>query len=545
MALTVEQLQDYINANVKKNGRNAITGDIMNYLMLQFVDWVDSYSALPSYPGNSLKYLRVNAAETGTEWHTLTKSDVGLSNVDNTADIDKPLSTATTLALSGKQDTLVSGTNIKTLNGATLLGSGNITLTVALTVGTTSISSGTAGRVLYEGAGNVLQEDAGFLFDPTNKTLTNYGKGATSTNTSFGIGVFQNGTGAGAQNTVYGWGAANYLTSATGNAIFGYRAGGGVLAANFTGTNNSLFGNGAGLYLSSGIQNTFLGGNTGTSITTGSYNTIVGHYTGSLPAGCAQYVILSDGSGAVALWKDGSNRIGFGHDPLTATLAAKVDIKSPGALSSDLAFKIRNSSNTHDLYNIAGDGSWIYRNNANTGYLYYNATGGWEFQQSGVKYNLTVAGFTTLVSDGSTGIAIGSLSHRAIMYKDGNFQIEAASGILQTSGQGGFSLKNGTAPSAFTADRFTMYSADITAGLAAPHFYLENNDIVKIYSIGGWGTPTGTLTRTTYVTYTSPSISSTPTQAEVQAISDHLQIISERQAAIISDLKTGHQLFKA
>ena len=30
-------------------------------------------------------------------------------------------------ALAGKQDTLVSGTNIKTINGETLLGSGNIT----------------------------------------------------------------------------------------------------------------------------------------------------------------------------------------------------------------------------------------------------------------------------------------------------------------------------------------------------------------------------------------------------------------------------------
>jgi hypothetical protein len=47
MALTLTQLQDYINTNVKKNGRNAITGDQMNYLMLNFVDWVSSNTALP------------------------------------------------------------------------------------------------------------------------------------------------------------------------------------------------------------------------------------------------------------------------------------------------------------------------------------------------------------------------------------------------------------------------------------------------------------------------------------------------------------------
>ena len=37
---------------------------------------------------------------------TLTKSDVGLSNVDNTSDANKPISTATAIALSGKQDSL-------------------------------------------------------------------------------------------------------------------------------------------------------------------------------------------------------------------------------------------------------------------------------------------------------------------------------------------------------------------------------------------------------------------------------------------------------
>jgi len=58
----------------------------------------------------------------------LSKSDVGLGNVDNTADADKPVSTATQTALNAKQATLVSGTNIKTIEGQSLLGSGNIDL---------------------------------------------------------------------------------------------------------------------------------------------------------------------------------------------------------------------------------------------------------------------------------------------------------------------------------------------------------------------------------------------------------------------------------
>ena len=61
-------------------------------------------------------------------WQTLNKSAVGLSAVDNTADVDKPISNATNAALAGKQAQLVSGTNIKTINFIDLLGSGNITI---------------------------------------------------------------------------------------------------------------------------------------------------------------------------------------------------------------------------------------------------------------------------------------------------------------------------------------------------------------------------------------------------------------------------------
>ena len=58
----------------------------------------------------------------------LTKQNCGLSNVDNTSDLNKPISAATQTALNAKQDVLVSGGNIKTLNTISLLGAGNITL---------------------------------------------------------------------------------------------------------------------------------------------------------------------------------------------------------------------------------------------------------------------------------------------------------------------------------------------------------------------------------------------------------------------------------
>lgn len=56
----------------------------------------------------------------------ITKSMVGLGSVDNTSDNNKPISAATQTALNTKQATLVSGTNIKTVGGQSLVGSGEI-----------------------------------------------------------------------------------------------------------------------------------------------------------------------------------------------------------------------------------------------------------------------------------------------------------------------------------------------------------------------------------------------------------------------------------
>jgi len=78
--------------------------------------------------GNNIKTVNGNSL-VGSGAVTLTKTDVGLSNVDNTTDVSKPISTATQNALNNKQDALVSGTNIRSINGTSILGTGNIVLT--------------------------------------------------------------------------------------------------------------------------------------------------------------------------------------------------------------------------------------------------------------------------------------------------------------------------------------------------------------------------------------------------------------------------------
>ena len=74
-----------------------------------------------------------------------------------------PVPSSVTTALATKQDTLVSGTNIKTLNNTSLLGSGNITLNAT--------PSGVAGAIQFSN-GSAFASDASNLFwDDTNNRL--------------------------------------------------------------------------------------------------------------------------------------------------------------------------------------------------------------------------------------------------------------------------------------------------------------------------------------------------------------------------------------
>ena len=79
----------------------------------------------------------VDTSATTTKKITLTqvKTSLALNNVDNTSDANKPVSSAQQTALDAKQATLVSGTNIKTINGTSVLGSGNIAISSAVAWG--------------------------------------------------------------------------------------------------------------------------------------------------------------------------------------------------------------------------------------------------------------------------------------------------------------------------------------------------------------------------------------------------------------------------
>jgi hypothetical protein len=76
-------------------------------------------------------------------------------------------------ALEHLDSTKVPTTRTLTINGTTQDLSADRTFTIAtgLTVGTTPITSGTVGRVLFEGTGNVLQQSTNLFWDNTNSRL--------------------------------------------------------------------------------------------------------------------------------------------------------------------------------------------------------------------------------------------------------------------------------------------------------------------------------------------------------------------------------------
>jgi len=93
-------------------------------------------------------------------------------------------------------------------------------------------------------------------------------------------------------------------------------------------------------------------------------------------------------------------------------------------------------------------------------------------------------------TDASYPAIIRSKAAQSIAFKDGtnsNLDIYSAGQLSIGGGGAPFGSTNtltvlaGTAPTATASDCFTLYSKDITAGNAAPHFITENGAIVKIY----------------------------------------------------------------
>lgn len=65
------------------------------------------------------------------------------------------------------------------------------------------------------------------------------------------------------------------------------------------------------------------------------------------------------------------------------------------------------------------------------------------------------------------------------------------------------------------------------------------SDFLSAYNLQVYGAPTGTLTRTAFVSYPGQAIFDPPTQAQVQAMDTALQEVSQHLAALITDMQNN------
>ena len=192
------------------------------------------------------------------------------------------------------QATLVSGTNIVTINSTSLLGSGNLVVSAS--------PSGVAGAIQFSDGSAFSSDATNFFWDDTNNRLgvgTNTltartqikGTGATNATTSLlvqnsagtnslqctdDLSVFSHGKGGITSNTIFGKGAFQGTSP--------------------SGTNSTAFGVDALAIAGGGGSNTAIGSAVLTTVVRGSNNTCVGHSAGSIGNFSNSTII---GSGAI------------------------------------------------------------------------------------------------------------------------------------------------------------------------------------------------------------------------------------------------------
>ena len=289
----------------------------------------------------------ISTGTTGTDFNVVSSGTDHKFNIPTASATNRgALSTTDWSTFNSKQPTLVSGTNIKTINSTSLLGSGDIAISSGLTVGTTAIASGTIGGILFQNGSNLLAQDAALFWDNTNK------------------------------------------------------------------------------------------------------------------------------------------RLGVGATPSTSV---RLDVRAQGALSTDLAFRVRNSADTTNIFQVNGDGS-----------------GGFNIDTKVIKFGS--GSYIQTGSSNATTLFVGFGLYNCALSNNFNGGNQTAYGFnhlniggsLSTDGTKTLEIAVGTAPTSTGANSIKMYAAQIGAyGTAAPHFRTADGNIIKLYR-----QPTGGAA-STFVTNTS------------------------------------------
>jgi len=318
--------------------------------------------------------------------------------------------------------------SFKTINSQSILGSGNIEVG-GIAVGTTAVTSGTIGRVFFQGTGNVVQQSASLFWDNTNSRL---GVGATPA-TTVRLDVRAQGAlstdlalrvrnSADTQNllSVTGDGriaiGLNAQILGTSDAFKNVVIGGGAkdisaagVSENAVALGYNAVSNNSGTAIGANTQVTAVSGVAlGASAYAGQDSTAIG--AGARADGTSGYQSLAIGKGARA-------------SALLSGIIAVGQSSYTNALGQTLAFCVDPTGANSQTMLLTNKANLVFKNSTQL--------------TSGTHWNTTATNTLT--------------------------------------------IHNGTVPNGNIVDAAQFYVADIVAGNAAPHFRTENGSIIKLY----------------------------------------------------------------
>jgi hypothetical protein len=288
-------------------------------------------------------------------------------------------------------------------------------------------------------------------------------------------------------------------------------------------------------------------------------------------------VVQQDGA---FFWDNTNKRLGVGATPASTV---RLDVRAQGALSTDIAFRVRNSADTINTFEHRGNGvtklcgigtvgGYAIPNDAfinafiltteNIGanppaltkahlllaenYITIRASVGGTTPRQVLQFNAEDYGGTardwslvaTAINDGALYFngGAGTANRRMFLTDSATLNIGKDTMLNVNSGTNQLRILNGTAPTTLAADTFALYSADITAGNAAPHFRTENGNVIKLYQEAAVTTAQGIATAlaTQGLLATStivPTVQSVVTAATVTPVAGNEEVVITAQAA--------------
>lgn len=195
--------------------------------------------------------------------------------------------------------------------------------------------------------------------------------------------------------------------------------------------------------------------------------------TTAIDSGTIGGILFQNGSNLLGqdpafFWDNTNKRLGVGATPSTSV---RLDVRSQGALSTDIAFRVRNSANTLDIFQVNGD-----------------ASGGFNIDGKNIKFG--TGSYITTGSNNTNTLFVGfSLYNCALSnnFNGGNqvaysFNHLNIGGSLSTDGTKTLEIAKGTAPTSTGANSIKIYADQIVGyGTAAPFFRTADGNIIKLY----------------------------------------------------------------